>query len=599
MTSAGRSRTYERIKADLVAEAQAVGVHTKGAPLDPVLELLINGFARELESVYDRVDFALEHNRRTLLRNYFDEPFLDSPAQTVVNLEMKQRGTIGPSMRMCWQRPHNGITPEYTVLSDREMMPLELGAVFYACGNAIYHLSWDEDLRLSSERFELEQSVVRPTLFLGLRSLEGEIDSSHLSFLIQPNETGIPGLFPGSDPYRSFCDYLDAGLWQVGNSEGGFGTSPALNPLIRSTLDQSLGQVGRFPTEQSLFGRMSEEHLYARSIRRFEPGSMLRPVPLPTQIKDLVNRSDSLKKVSELESGAVWLSLQLPYVVSDDPRPLLSTLAVNARLAIGYRHDPRDRFNFRQDDFNVRTELFEFGLADRPGRYCSSFGQWVVSQIDDNEGNRYPYVYESVGSNADRWFTLEAGADDITLILRLPRRKLPKTGHFDLYTGHLLGRAANTSDLSVLAKAPANALDVPEVAQMRLLVPAHGGGDGYAYDADAPDSFDAGGASILDRQYAKAAVWLRTKDRLITMPDMRSYLTAMDGRIAEIRSKQVSLMRDGQLVPGIRFNVSFDPDARLSPEEQDSICRVATKQMEQRTPVGSWVEVHPLAEPGA
>ena len=428
MTSAGRSRTYERIKADLVAEAQAVGVHTKGAPLDPVLELLINGFARELESVYDRVDFALEHNRRTLLRNYFDEPFLDSPAQTVVNLEMKQRGTIGPSMRMCWQRPHNGITPEYTVLSDREMMPLELGAVFYACGNAIYHLSWDEDLRLSSERFELEQSVVRPTLFLGLRSLEGEIDSSHLSFLIQPNETGIPGLFPGSDPYRSFCDYLDAGLWQVGNSEGGFGTSPALNPLIRSTLDQSLGQVGRFPTEQSLFGRMSEEHLYARSIRRFEPGSMLRPVPLPTQIKDLVNRSDSLKKVSELESGAVWLSLQLPYVVSDDPRPLLSTLAVNARLAIGYRHDPRDRFNFRQDDFNVRTELFEFGLADRPGRYCSSFGQWVVSQIDDNEGNRYPYVYESVGSNADRWFTLEAGADDITLILRLPRRKLPKTG---------------------------------------------------------------------------------------------------------------------------------------------------------------------------
>lgn len=599
MTSAGRARTYERIKADLISEAQAVGIHTKGAPLDPVLELLINGFARELESVYDRVEFALEHNRRTLLRNYFDEPFLDNPAQTVVGLKMKQRGTIGPSMRMCWQRPHNGVTPEYTVLSEREMVPLELGGVLYACGNAVYHLSWDAELRLSSERFELEEPISRPTLFLGLSSPDGEIDSRHLSFLIQPNETGIPGLFPGADPHRSFCDYLDAGLWQVADSAGLFGANPTLTPLIRSTLDRSLGQVGRFPTEQSLFGRMSEEHLYARSLRRFEPGSTLRPVPLPALIADLVNRHDSLQKVGELEKGAVWLSLQLPYVVSDDPRTLFSTLAANARLAIGYRHDPRDRFNFRQDDYNVRSELFEFGLADRPGRYCSSFGRWVVSLIEDHEGNPYPYVYESVGSNAGRWFTLEAGSDDITLILRLPRRKLPKTGYFDLYTGHLLGRPANTSDLDVLARVPANALDVPEVAHMRLLVPAHGGGDGYSSDTDAPDSFEAGGASILDRQYAKAAVWLRTKDRLITMPDMRSYLTAMDGRIADLRSEQVSLRRGGQLVPGIRFNVAFDPGARLSPEEQDSICRMATKQMEQRTPVGLWVEVHPLEGSGS
>lgn len=593
MSPVRRARTYEKIKADLLAEAQAVGVHSKGAALDPVLELLINGYARELESIYDRVDQALEHNRRTLLRNYFNEPFLESPAQTVVGLRVKKRAGVGPGMRITWQRPSRGITPEYAVLGEREMVPLDLAAAFYCVGDSIYRMQWDESLKMTSTRYVPGGALSRPCLLLALSSPEDALDSGHLSFLLQPNDTGIPGVFPGSDPLQNFHGYLDAAIWHVADARGEFPVENILSPHAGEAGAAGADQWNRFPTEASFFARMESEHLCARMVHRFAPGIAPCSSPLPHQIEQIAAASEDLADVAALADKAAWLLVQLPYVAADDPRRLFSLIAVGARLAVGYRRDPRDRFNFTLNDYNVRSEVFEFGLADRPGQYCRSFGQWVVASLADQEGNEYPYVYDAFSRGNDRWFTLDAGADDVNLIIHMPRRKVPDVGYFDLYTGHLIGSRANTSRLDVLARLPANGLDFPEATNLRLLVPARGGGDGYASGRGGGDSLEGGAAEILKRQYARAAVWLRTADRLITMPDLKSYLYAMDARIRDVQAARASLQREGALVPGVRLTVRFDGSTRLPREEQEAICRMATRQMERRLPVGLWIEVRP------
>ncbi len=599
MSSERRGRTYEKIKAGLLAEAEAVGVHTKGAPLDPVLELLVNGFARELESVYDRVDEALEHNRRTLLRNYFETPFLESPAQAVVTLQVKQPAPVGPGMRVTWQRPVGGMTPEYALLGEQEMVPLDMSAVFYWSGNNLYRLRWDAGLQLSSARFGTgRQSTPRPRLLLGFTSPADAVDSGHLSFLLHPNDTGLPGIFPGSDAPRSFANYLDAAVWVAGDAQGHFtmrGLLPALAPAAGLPGSDA---ASRFPTEGSFFARAESEHLYAPMLRRFAPGFALQRGALPAPLDTVAVGNSELADVAGLSGRAIWLQVQLPYLASEDPRNLFSLIAANARLAIGYRRDPRDRFNYTRDDYNLQSELFEFGLADRPGHYCRTFGRWVVSTLADHSGNEYPFVYDAFAQGSDRWFTLEAGPDDVTLMVHVPRRKVPDVGHFDLYTGRVIGSEANTSRLDVLAPRPANALDFPEVEGLRLLTPARGGGDGYPTDAEAADSFAGGSAAALARQYERTAVWLRTRDRLITVPDVTSHLRAMDARVRDLETTRVALERDGRLVPGIRIAVGFDENAQLPPEEQEAICRMATCQIERRLPVGVWVEVRPRSAQG-
>ena len=602
MAGSGRTHRYERIKADLLSEAQALGVHTKGAALDPVFELLINGFAREMESLYDRVDRALEHNRRALLRNYFDEPFLEPPAQTVVGLDLKRPAMIGPGMRMAWQRPGAGLTPEYAVLSDREMVPLSRVAAFYVSGSSVYRLSWDEGLQMTSDRQALAEPAMRPALILAFETTEETIDSRHLSLLIQPNETGIPGLFPGSDPRRSFADYVRAGLWQQAGPDGAFGSAPVLAPAMTAGGD-FLDASGRFPTERSAFGRLQREHFDADAIHRFEPGTPLRPGPVPALLRSALEKHAPWRELAQ-HDGLLWLRLQLPHAAADDPRALISMIAPNARLAVGYRRAPRDRFNYKKIDYNLRQEVFEFGLADRPAKYCATFGQWIIARIEDQSGNEYPYVYESLEGGRERWFTLEVGDEEATLVVHLPRRKLPEIGYFDLHAGHLLGQVANTTDLRALARVPANALDYPEVAEMRLLVPAKGGGDGHAggdagsgRSAD-PDRFAAGGASILNRQYARAAVSLRTRDRLVTVVDLRSFLRSLDSRIQRVATRPVGLQREGRTVSGVRLEAYFDPAAKLTEHEQAAVCRLATRKIEQLTPVGLYAEVHPAGGEG-
>jgi hypothetical protein len=600
ITMAGpqRGRTYEQIRADLLAEAQAVGVHTRGAPMDPVLELLINGFARELESLYGRVDQALEFNRRTLLRNYFAEPFLESPAQTVVGMRIKKRAAVGPALRIAWQRPIGRFTPEYAVVGEREMVPMELAAAFYCVGNSIYRLRWDETFKLTSTRHATRESFVRPCIILGLTSSEPAVDSGHLSLLVQPNDNGIPGLFPGSDPQRSFCAYLDSATWHAAAANGDFSATAILAPPLSDVRAAGSAGWSRFPTEASLFARMEGEHLDADLVRRFAPGVALRPSAAPAPIAAVAASAGELADVTALGAKAIWLQAQLPYVAAEDPRALLSLIAVNARLAIGYHRDARDRFNFTENDYNVQTEVFELGLADRPGQFCRTFGRWVVTSLIDKEGNEYPYVYDAFAKGEDRWFTLEAGADDVTLIVHVPRRKVPKAGHFDLYTGHLITNEANTPQLDILARLPANGLDFPEIADLQLLLPARAGGDGYPTDGSAPDSLQAGGATVLARQYARAATWLRTRDRLMTVLDLKSFLHAMDARVAAVRPERGALTRDRQLVPGVRLNVRFDPQAQLAPSEQEAICRMATRQIEARVPAGMWVDVLPEADSG-
>lgn len=601
MSGSGQTHSYERIKADLLSEAQALGVHTKGAALDPVFELLINGFAREMESLYDRVDRALEHNRRALLRNYLDEPFLEPPAQTVVGLDLKRPAVIGPGMRMAWQRPGAGMTPEYAVLSEREMVPLARVAAFYVSGASVDRLSWDERLQMTSERQALAEPAPRPALILALETTEEEIDSRHLSLLIQPNETGIPGLFPGSDPRRAFTDYLRAGLWQQAGPDGAFGSAPVLAPALAG--GDFLEHSGRFPTERSAFGRLQREHLDADAIHRFEPGTPLRSGPVPEALRGALEKHASWRELAQ-QDGLLWLRLQLPHAAADDPRALFSMIAPNARLAVGYRREPRDRFNYKKVDYNLRQEIFEFGLADRPAKYCATFGQWVIARLEDQAGNEYPYVYESLEGGRERWFTLEVGDEEATLVVHLPRRKLPEIGYFDVHAGHLLGQVANTTDLRALARVPANALDFPEVAEMRLLVPAKGGGDGHPGGIGAggrgagPDRFAAGGAPVLKRQYARAAVSLRTHDRLVTVPDLRSFLTSLDSRIQRVTTRPVGLQREGRTVPGIRLEAVFDPAAKLGAEEQAAVCRLATRKIEQLTPVGLHAEVHPAGGEG-
>ncbi len=589
MAAPKHGRSYEQIRADLLAEAQAVGVHTRGAALDPVLELLINGYARELESIYARVDEALEFNRRTLLRNYFDEPFLENPAQAVVGMRLKKRAPVGSALRIAWQRPIGRFTPEYAVVGEREMVPLDLAAVLYCVGDTAYRLRWDETLRASSTRHALRERFARPCLLLALTTSEPAIDSRHLSLLIQPNETGIGGLFPGTDPQRGFVSYLDAAAWHPGDASGAFPVTTPLAPPLPAARAAGPAGWSRFPTEASLFARLDGEHLYADLVRTFAPGVTLRPGAVPPAIAAAPDLAD----IVALQSKAIWLQAQLPYVAASDPRSLLSLIAVNARTAIGYRRDPRDRFNFTENDYNVRTEVFEFGLADRPGQFCRTFGRWVVASLSDKEGNEYPYVHDALTRGEERWFTLEAGADDVTLIVHVPRRKVPKSGYFDLYTGHLICQEANTSKLDVLARLPANGLDFPEVTDLQLLTPARGGGDGYATDAEAPDALQAGGAAVLARQYARAATWLRTRDRLMTLPDLESFLRAMDARVTEVRPERAALNRDGRLVPGVLLHVRFDPTAELAREEQEAICRIATRQIEARLPAGMWAEVHP------
>ncbi len=591
-------RTYEQIRADLLAEAQAVGVHTRGAPMDPVLELFINGFARELESLYGRVDQALEYNRRTLLRNYFAEPFLESPAQTVVGMRLKKRALVGPAMRVAWQRPIGRFTPEYAVVGEREMIPMDLAAVFYCVGSSIYRLRWDEAFKLTSTRHAAREPFARPSIILALTSSEPSIDSGYLSLLVQPNDTGIPGLFPGSDPQRGFSAYLDAATWHAAGASGDFSASALLAPPLPDARAAGSAAWSRFPTEASLFARIESEHLDADLVRRFAPGVALRPSPVPPPIAAAAESAPELADVAALGGKAIWLQAALPYVVADDPRALLALIAVNARLAIGYRRDARDRFNITENDYNVQTEVFELGLADRPGQYCRTFGRWVVTALVDKEGNEYPYVYDAFAKGEDRWFTLEAGADDVTLIVHVPRRKIPKAGHFDLYTGHLITTEANTPQLDILARLPANGLDFPEVADLQLLLPARGGGDGYQADGTAPDSLQSGGAAVLARQYARAATWLRTRDRLMTVLDLKSFLHALDARVAAVRPERAALTRERRLVPGVRLNVRFDPQAQLAPAEQEAICRMATRQIEARVPAGMWVDVLPEADGG-
>lgn len=594
MISSPRGRSYEQIKANLLAEAEAVGVHVKGAPLDPVLELLINGFARELETIHARVDNALEHNRQTLLRNYFNQPFLQRPAQTVIGLQVQKQVTVGSELRLIWQRPVDNFTPEYSLLSEREMVSMGLACVFYWVGSTLYRLSWDSSLRLTSTQTSVSRSTDRPCLLLGLDAEGAQVDSSHLSFLIQPNETGLPGVFSGSDPQLSFTNYMSSATWLAADRGGSFLPERTLQGAAPKKGLPGCDDSSRFPTEDSIFGRMSLEHLYAPMVHRFEAGLSLPPSELPQPLRDACQDPD-LADLADLNGKLQWVQVKFPYVAAQDPRELFSLLEVNARLAIGYRRNPRDRFNFKRDDYNLRTGLFEFGLADRAGKYCSTFGCWVVYKLEDQQGQDYPYVFQAVGRGIERWFTIEAGADDVTLIAYLPLRKVPDVGYFDLLTGHILGEVANTSQLDALAPKPANALDFPEVSELRLLVPARGGGDGYPASNGAVDSLEGGGAEALVRQYTQAAAWLRTKDRLSTLPDLESFLRTMDARITEVKPQNVSLEREGQLVSGVRLQVKFAETFRLSRDEQDAICTLAGKQIAGRLPVGLWVEVQPAA----
>ena len=590
-----KDQTYERIKADLLAEAQSVGVHAKGAPLDPVLELLINGFARELESIFDRVDDALEHNRKTLLRNYFNEPFLERPAQTVISVQVDKRVTVGPDLRIIWQRAAGGLTPEYSLLGEREMIPLELAAVFYWAGDSIYRLRWDDKLRMSSTQYATTRTTSEPCLLLGLSTTASYVDSGHLSILVQPNDTGILAAFPGTDSQLSFANYLDAAGWSLADPGGSFTPNGILSRSAPADGLPGCDATSRFPTEDSFFARLRQEHLYSPMVYRFDAGKTLPGSVLPAPLQGLaeLDQEPDLADLEDLSGQGRWLQVKFPFTATDDPRDLFSLIAVNARLAVGYKRNPSDRFNFKHDDYNLATGLFEFGLADRPGQYCSSFGRWVVYRLDDQEGQEFPYIYDALARDVDHWFTLEAGADDVTLMIHLPLRKVADVGYFDLATGHVIGQAANSTRLDVLSQQPANALDYPEVSGLHLLVPARGGGDGYEAGTGAPDSLLGGNAEGLARQYAQTAVWLRTRSRLTTLPDIDSFLRAMDARIAGVRAEYVTLERAGKLVPGVRMHVSFSPSARLPREEQAAICRLADKQIAGMVPMGMWVDIRP------
>ncbi|MFC1572948.1 hypothetical protein ACFL6M_05045 [Candidatus Eisenbacteria bacterium] len=594
MASTHRGRTYEVIKADLLAEAQAVGLHSKGAVLDPVLELLINGFARELESIYGRVSQALEYNRRTLLRNFFETPFLESPAQTVIGLQVREKCLVGSDMRVTWRKPVGPMTPEYVVLSEREMVPLTLSAAFYWVGDSVFRISWDGELKMTSRRYTAPGRVAaRPRLLLGLTSSQESIDTRHLSFLLQPDDAGISAIFPGVDPLRSYAEYLDASNWLAADTDGTFSVENVLTALGPATDSPGSHISNRFPTEASFLASMASEHIYAPVVRRFAPGKRIGRAPLPNPVREMIGDHEDLADVAALAKGAFWLTAQLPHVVAEDPRSLFSVIATNARLAIGYRRDPPDRFNFAHNDYNLQSQLFEFGLADRPGQYCKTYGHWVVQSLVDMAGNEYPYVYDAISRGIDRWFTLEVGADDVTLIVHIPRRKVPEVGSFDLCTGHIIGPPANTPCRGVLAPRPANGLDFPEVEDLRLLVPAHAGGDGFEATSGEPDSLMGGAARVLERQYTRAAIWLRTHDRLTTLPDLESFLHATDRRVREVHAARVSLEREGNVVPGVQLNVRFDKEAKLSSEEQEAICQLATRQIEKRVPVGMWVVVRP------
>ncbi len=109
----------------------------------------------------------------------------------------------------------------------------------------------------------------------------------------------------------------------------------------------------------------------------------------------------------------------------------------------------------------------------------------------------------------------------------------------------------------------------------------------------ASNSFEGGSAKLLERQYRKAAVELRTQDRLVTLPDLKSFLKAMDSRIESVSAQRVSIANDGELVPAVRLLARFGKSTPLKSEEQQAVCRIATTQIRKRVPVGMWVEVRP------
>lgn len=593
MNSHKKKQVYEKIKADLLEEAQAVGVFTRGAPPDPVLELLINGFSRELESIYQRVDRALEYNSRTLLRNYFQQPFLGRPAQTVVEVELNKPGRIGPDLEVAWRKAVDGVTPEYSLLGDLDMVPLELGAAYYWVGNHVYRLRWDDSMHMSSTRFQIEASTKFPVLLLALNTSADELDSGHLSLLVRPNETSLAGAFPGDDPQRRFVSYLDDAAWMIADGDGEFKPQNTLHSVMTESGFMGFDETSRFPTEASFFTRMESEHLFAPLVRRFASGITLPPAAVPAPLADAFLEHPELNEDSPITDASRWLQIRFPYVIDDDPRTLLSSIVPNARLAVGYRRLPEDTFNFQLDDYNVSTELFELGLGDRPGQFCKNFGQWVVSSFLDQSGHEYEYIGDAIAGGQDKWYTLDVGEDDVTLIVHLPRRKVPQRGHFKLYTGVILGETANTSQMDILMSRPRNALDYPEVEGLRLLMPVVGGGEGDKLASQASNSFEGGTAKILERQYRKAAVELRTQDRLVTLPDLKSFLQAMDSRIESVSAQRVAIANDGELVSGVRLLARFSKSAPLKSDEQQAVCRIATTQIQKRVPVGMWVEVKP------
>lgn len=595
MTGPRQQMSFERIKASLLSEAEALGVHPRGAPLDPVLELLINGFAHEMEAVHARIDEALEHNRRTLLRNFFSRPFLERPAQTVIGVTMKDSATVDPGLRITWQQAKQGSAPGYALIDTREMVPMEIGAAFYWLGNRIYSLRWDGTGRVASEEYPAAVETASPVLLLGLLSGAERVGSEHLSLLFLPDEAEVGAMFPGADPLINYVTYLDSAVWTAADAEGRFVPERILARKAGTSLMPGREETSRFPTARSFFARMAEEHYYAPMLYTFEKGLDLPPAALPTVLERLAAAEPDLAELAACAGRAAWISVKLPYLVHRDPRKLFPLVAVNAACAVGYRPLPRDRFHFKGVDYNLRTELFEFGMQNRPGHYCQTFGQWVVASLTDREGKEYPYVYDAVTRNVGRWFTLEAGADDVTLMIHVPRRQAPDVGYFDLHAGRILGEIANSMQLDVIAPLPANRHEYPAVADLRMLVPARGGGDGFFADQDGPDSLQEGGATALTRQYQRAAVWLRTRDKLYTLPDLESFLRAFDARVERIRSEHVTLTRQDCLVPAVRLNVTFAPTARLSPEEQAAVCGIATRQISERVPMGLWVEVRPEA----
>ncbi len=590
MAGTRQEKRYERVRAELLAEAEALGLVTRGAPLDPVLELLINGFARQLERVYEEVDQALEYSRRTLLRNYFGVPFLSNPAQTVVAIELKRRAQIDPGMRITWKETVRGQMPEYRVVDAMEMVPMRLALALYCSGASVWRLTWGEEGGMGVEHYELGSGRFdRPELLLALESPEEALDSGSLSILVHPNENSLAGVFPGDSPAAGFSEYLGMSSWFASSGAGAFDYTMRL-PLLMRTED--VDRWSRCPTEGDFLAKMQAEHLYAFAMARFEPGRTIARSAPPEILEDLAAAGGGVADILTSDSYH-WLALRFPYEVVGDPREMLSVVEVNARLAVGYKRDPRDRFNYRSEDFNVRTELFEFGLSDRPGAYCSTYGSWVVAELTDQAGNVYPYVFEESAAEADRWFTLEASPDDVTLMVHLPRRRVPEVGYLDLVTGRIMAEVANTPVLDVISPLPANGLDYPEVSGLRMLVPARGGGDGFGGMGEGPDSFDRGAHPVLDRQYARAAAYLRTRGRVVSLPDMISFLMASDARIVDVEAEPAALFRSGGIVPGLKLVARFAEQESLPREEMEAACRMATARLQALVPVGTFVEVVP------